>query len=268
VNRRRLRTLLPLPAPGALVPVGAAIDLPIPVADAAPAPMTGIGPPPAARGRAGAAAAPADLDDVAPLAAAAAEAAADDGPAVVDPLRQLAGDLVERFAAELVDRALEGATVHGPVGRGKTLPVLRRNVFRRPLGRLLRSDSGGRLIAAMVRVRAGEVEVVRGRLPDDVATALAATLEEDPAITGDWGLCHGAFGYVLAEVGAPLRAIESLSSSVSYAHILDGAQRLDEAADRLTTVAGQLERLAGEGWTLSQPIAGFWLRLRPPLSGD
>jgi hypothetical protein len=70
---------------------------------------------------------------------------------------------------------------------------------------------------------------------------------------------------VLAELGAPIRAVESLSSSVSYAHLLDGAERIDDAAARLRGVATRLRQLADEGWTLDQPVAGFWLRLRPPV---
>jgi hypothetical protein len=154
-----------------------------------------------------------------------------------------------------------------------TLPVLKRNVFRRPRGRLLRPDTAGRLVQAHVRIGGGAgpgggagagrgFEVVRGTVPAEVEPRLKATLEDDPSITGDWGLCRGAFGHVLAEIGAPIRAIESLSSSTSFAHLLDGATRLDQCAERLAEVAGRLERLAAEGWTLSQPIAGFWFRLR------
>jgi hypothetical protein len=248
VNRRRLRTLLPLPAPGALVPVGAAVDVPVPDAGADPGPVSALP----------------GLAEVAPLAAAAADAAvAGDGPVVVDPLVHLARELIERFAAELVARVPEPLGGPEPAAAEGSLPVLRRNVFRRPRGRLLRIETSSRLVAAALRVRAGEVEVIRGRVPDDAAGRLAAALAEGPGLDGDWALCRGAFGYVLAELGAPLRAVESLSSSTSYAHLLDGAGSLDEASDRLAEVAARLERLAAEGWTLSQPIVGFWLRLRP-----
>jgi hypothetical protein len=264
VNRRRLRTLLPLPAIGALVPVGPAIDLPIPDESAAGDRRRDHGPP-------GAAALP-DRDTIAPLAVAAAAAAAEDEEedgdgeaATVDPLLQVGDELVERFAAELMARAPETPPPHETARGEATLPVLRRTVFRRPRGRLLRPETGGRLFVASITVRSGAVELVRGTVPTAVAGRLAATVADDDTITGAWALCHGAFGYVLAEMGAPLRAIESLSSSVSYAHLLDGSEHLYEAAQRLRGVAERLESLAADGWTLSQPIAGFWLRLRPPL---
>jgi hypothetical protein len=270
VNRRRLRTLLPVPAAGALVPVGVAVDLPRPADDGAgpdPAGFDG-GPDGGLDGDAvavagGDPAPPAGLPDLETAAPLAAVAVATAPPAPPDPTAELARRLVEHLARGLMERAPAPPPDHPRAPDQSTLAVLRRNVFRRPRGRLLRADSGGRLVVALVRIRLDGVIVLQGHLPDDAASLIAAAVADDPLLVGDWGLCRGAFGYVLAEMGAPLRAIESLSSSVSYAHLLDGCVRLDEAAARLGAVAEQLERLAADGWTLDQPIAGFWLRLRP-----
>jgi hypothetical protein len=257
VNRRRLRTLLPLPAPGALVPVGPARDvaLPPPVGELPPGSNADVG-------GGGDGGGHPDLAAIAPLAAAAA-ASATHGE-VIEPGLRLAESLIDRFAADLLDRALDPAPYHEAPRDPDDVPVLRRGVFRRPRGRLLRLERWGRPLVAVVRVSSGGFEVLQGSVPAEVATRVRAAVAGDPSMVGDWGLCRGAFGYVLAEAGTPVRAIESLSSSTSFAHLLDGAQRLDDAANRLRFVAERLDGLAAEGWTLSQPIAGFWLRLRAP----
>lgn len=251
-NRRRLRTLLPLPPAGALVPVGVAGPGSAPAAGAVPA---------------------GELEQVAPLAAAAAASGADGGPHGGSgdrpgdgpgPALALADELVDRVVAELLGSPPDPpGRAEGP-SRARGLPVLRRDVFRRPRGRLLRPDTGGGPVEAVVRIVGAEVTLVQGRLPDDTAARITEALEDDASLAGEWALCRGAFGHVLAEMGSPLRAVESMSSSASYAHLLDGSASLDEAARRLRRVAAQLARLADEGWTLSQPVAGFWFRLRSP----
>ena len=144
------------------------------------------------------------------------------------------------------------------------MPVLRATTFRRPRGRLMRADTPSRMVSAVVDIDRGERTVVRGALSADSNELLNATLADDPDLRGTFGVCEGAFGSVLAEVGAPMRAVQSMSSSMSFAHLLDGVTRLEDAATRMQHVGRQLQALADEGWTLAQPIAGFWLRLRPP----
>jgi len=254
VNRRRLRTQLPLPATGALVPVGPAVAVVDDVTEVTDAELVDPVPPgnplvvPALS-------VSAELLELQPLAL----------PAGPEP-RPLADALIDHFVDQLLSAAPDiiGSGRRGAAEVG--MPVLRATTFRRPRGRLMRADSPSRMVEAVVEIDRAGTRVLRGALRAEANELLKATIEEDPELHGTFGVCEGAFGSVLAEVGSPMRAVQSMTSSTSYAHLLDGVTRLEDAATRLQHVAHQLERLAAEGWTLAQPIAGFWLRLRPPQS--
>lgn len=54
-------------------------------------------------------------------------------------------------------------------------------------------------------------------------------------------------------------------ATISGAHLMDGCQTLDEAADRLVAYANQLRDMQDEGFRLKSPIAEDAGQVIPPL---
>jgi hypothetical protein len=147
----------------------------------------------------------------------------------------------------------------------RSLAVLSRRAYVRPRGATFDPARRYPLQTATVLVAdGGTFEVLQGAVDTDLERHLDAAIEDGDVDAGSWGVFTGPFRDALVEQGAPTRAIEPLTSATSFAHLLDGAASLDDAAGRLDALDAQLQRLAHEGWTLAAPISGFWLRLRAP----
>jgi hypothetical protein len=147
----------------------------------------------------------------------------------------------------------------------RSLAVLARRAYVRPRGATF--DPARRYpfqTATVLVADGGGFEVLQGAMDADLERRLDAAIDDGDVDPGNWGVFTGPFRDAMVEQGAPTRAIEPLTSATSFAHLLDGAASLDDAARRLDALDAQLQRLAREGWTLAAPISGFWLRLRSP----
>jgi hypothetical protein len=147
----------------------------------------------------------------------------------------------------------------------RSLAVLARRAYVRPRGATF--DPARRYpfqTATVLVADGGSFEVLQGAVDADLERRLDSAIDDGDVDPGNWGVFTGPFRDAMVEQGAPTRAIEPLTSATSFAHLLDGAASLDDAARRLDALDAQLQRLAREGWTLAAPISGFWLRLRSP----
>jgi hypothetical protein len=189
------------------------------------------------------------------------------GSVTEDEPTEASGEVPTASVDQPSDLSARRRTTGGGGGEVSTrsLAVLARRAYVRPRGATF--DPARRYpfqTATVLVADGGSFEVLQGAMDADLERRLDAAIDDGDVDPGNWGVFTGPFRDAMVEQGAPTRAIEPLTSATSFAHLLDGAASLDDAARRLDALDAQLQRLASEGWTLAAPISGFWLRLRSP----
>lgn len=130
------------------------------------------------------------------------------------------------------------------------------------------TDDGGWYAAALIFDEARRVWIVVTRDPEDNSvlehTDLDAAVEDVATFLDVW---DGAWADEARREWAEMARDELAKADTLRAKgLLDGAETLDEAVERLLDEAIRLRALAKAGWTLQEPIADdYGMLLHPPV---